>query len=221
MKIVVVGGGEIGSRLTSLLLEKKHDVVLVEKDKDRCQELADTLNIKVIHGDGTMPDVLEEAGVKKADTLVVSTRQDEINLLICLVARDMLKEMSKLKIITRASKEEYKKIFLRIGVDNIVSPETSTIEQLEGIIEPRVSDIGKLYKSMLSLVEFKVTRKSRVKDKVISKVEFPEESIVVAIRRKNNFIIPKETEKIKVGDRIIIILKKTTERRIAEMFKEE
>ena len=101
------------------------------------------------------------------------------------------------------------------------NPRRDQIEQLGNIIEPKVSDIGKLYKSMLSLVEFEVTKKSRVKDKIMTKIEFPEESSVVAIKRKDNFIIPKDTEKLVVGDKVVIILKKESERRIAEMFKEK
>jgi trk system potassium uptake protein TrkA len=215
MKIIVVGGGEIGSRLTKFLSDKKHDVVLVERDEKLCQELADRLNIKVIHGDGTRSDVLEEAGIKKADVLVVATREDETNLLVCLVAKEVLKEGSKLK----ASKDEYKKIFLKIGVDNIVSPETSTIEQLEDIIEPEISDLGKLYKSMLNLVEFEVGKKSEVIKKPANRVEFPEESLVIAIKRKDQFIIPGENEKFEAGDKVIMVLKKTMQSRIEEMFK--
>ena len=73
----------------------------------------------------------------------------------------------------------------------------------------------------LSLAEFEVTKKSRIKEKTITKIEFPEESSVVAIKRKDNFIIPKDTEKLVVGDKVVIILKKESERRIAEMFKEK
>ena len=219
MKIIVVGGGEIGSRLTKFLSDKKHDVILVERDDKLCQELADRLNIKVIHGDGTRSDVLEEAGIKKADVLVVATREDETNLLVCLVAKEVLKEGSKLRIISRASKDEYKKIFLKIGVDNIVSPETSTIEQLEDIIEPEISDLGKLYKSMLNLVEFEVGKKSEVIKKPVHRVEFPEESLVIAIKRKDQFIIPGENEKFEAGDKVIMIIKKTMQSRIEDIFK--
>lgn len=219
MKIIVVGGGEIGSRLTKFLSEKKHDVVLVEKDEKLCQELADVLNIKVIHGDGTKPEVLEEAEIKKSNVLVVATSEDETNLLICLVARDIAKDVSKLKIIARASKEEYEKIFIKIGVDYIVSPETSTIEQLEDIIEPDISDLGKLYKSLLSLAEFEVKKKSMIVNKSIKQIEFPEESSVVAIKRKDALMIPKDSDRFKVGDNVIVILKKDMQSKIEEMFK--
>lgn len=216
MKIIVIGGGEIGSRLTRLLSENKHDVVLVEIINELCQELADNLNATLIHGDGTKPDVLEEAGIEDADALVVATGEDETNLLSCLVAR----EMSSLRIITRATKEEYKKIFLKIGVNSIVSPETSTVEQLEAmIVEPDVADLAIMHKGLVDLMEFEVKDKSKLVNNAITKIEFPKESLVVAIKRMGKFIIPQEKEKLRVGDRVIIVVKKALEKKIKDMFK--
>jgi len=217
MKIIVIGGGEIGSGLTKLLSEKKHDVVLVEINNELCQELADDLNAKIIHGDGTRPDVLEEAGIKKAEALVVATGEDETNLLTCLVARETSKN---LRIIARATKEEYEKIFLKIGVNNIVSPETSTVEQLEAMItEPDIVDMAIIHEGMLELVELEAERGSEVVNKPITKIEFPKESLVVAIKRRDKFIIPQEEEKLRVGDKVIIIVRKTLEKKIKGMFK--
>ncbi len=216
MKIIVVGGGEIGSRLTKFLSEEKHDVVLVEADEELCQVLADNLNAMIIHGDGTKPDVLEEAGIKKADALVAVTSKDETNLLICLVAR----EMSKIRMITRTTKEEYKKIFLKIGVNSIVSPETSTVEQLEAMItEPDVADLTIMHKGLVELMEFEVKEKSEVVNKSITKIEFPKESLVVAIKRMGKFLIPQEKERLKIGDRVIIVVKKELEKKLKNMFK--
>ncbi len=216
MKIIVIGGGEIGSRLTRLLSENKHDVVLVEIINELCQELADNLNATLIHGDGTKPDVLEEAGIEDADALVVATGEDETNLLSCLVAR----EMSSLRIITRATKEEYKKIFLKIGVNSIVSPETSTVDQLEAMItEPDVVDMALIHEGNLELIELEVEKKSDVVNKPITKIEFPKESLVVAIKRGEKFIIPEEEEKLMAGDKVVIIVRKTLEEKIRGMFK--
>ncbi len=216
MKIIVIGGGEIGSRLTRLLSENKHDVVLVEIINELCQELADNLNATLIHGDGTKPDVLEEAGIEDADALVVATGEDETNLLSCLIAR----EMSSLRIITRATKEEYKKIFLKIGVNSIVSPETSTVDQLEAMItEPDVVDMALIHEGNLELIELEVEKKSDVVNKPVTKIEFPKESLVVAIKRGEKFIIPEEEEKLMAGDKVIIIVRKTLEEKIRGMFK--
>ncbi|MFC2143793.1 potassium channel family protein [Candidatus Aenigmatarchaeota archaeon] len=217
MRIIVVGGGEIGSRLAKFLSEEKHDIVVIEKDTNLCQELADNLNAMVIHGDGTKSDVLKEAGIKKTDALVAVTGTDEANLLTCLVAKEISKDI---RMIARTTKDEYKKIFLKIGVSSIVSPETSTVEQLENmIVEPDVADLAIMHKGLVELVEFEVNEKSKVAGKSIKKIEFPKESLVVAIKRTGNFLIPEETERLRGGDRVIIVVKKTLEKKIRDMFK--
>jgi len=216
MRIMIVGGGEIGSGLTKSLSEKKQDIVLIERDEDLCKALADELNATVIHGDATKPDVLEEVGVKEADVLVVVTGEDEINLLVCLVA----KELSNAAIITRATKEEYKKIFLKIGVSNVVSPETSTVEELKGmILEPNIVDMAVMHKGQLDLLELEVKKKSKAANRAVLKIELPMESLVVAIKREGSFIIPQETEKLKVGDRVVLIVRKDVEEKVREIFE--
>lgn len=216
MRIMIVGGGEIGSGLTKSLSEKKQDIVLIERDEDLCKALADELNATVIHGDATKPDVLEEVGVKEADVLVVVTGEDEINLLVCLVA----KELSNAAIITRATKEEYKKIFLKIGVSNVVSPETSTVEELKGmILEPNIVDMAIMHKGQLDLLELEVKKKSKAANRAVLKIELPMESLVVAIKREGSFIIPQETEKLKVGDRVVLIVRKDVEEKVREIFE--
>jgi len=216
MRIMIVGGGEIGSGLTKSLSKKKQDIVLIERDEDLCKALADELNATVIHGDATKPDVLEEVGVKEADVLVVVTGEDEINLLVCLVA----KELSNAAIITRATKEEYKKIFLKIGVSNVVSPETSTVEELKGmILEPNIVDMAVMHKGQLDLLELEVKKKSKAANRAVLKIELPMESLVVAIKREGSFIIPQETEKLKVGDRVVLIVRKDVEEKVREIFE--
>ncbi len=216
MRIMIVGGGEIGSGLTKSLSKKKQDIVLIERDEDLCKALADELNATVIHGDATEPDVLEEAGVKEADVLVVVTGEDEINLLVCLVA----KELSNAAIITRATKEEYKKIFLKIGVSNVVSPETSTVEELKGmILEPNIVDMAIMHKGQLDLLELEVKKKSKAANRAVVKIELPMESLVVAIKREGSFIIPQETEKLKVGDSVVLIVRKDVEEKVREIFE--
>jgi len=216
MRIMIVGGGEIGSGLTKSLSKKKQDIVLIERDEDLCKALADELNATVIHGDATKPDVLEEVGVKEADVLVVVTGEDEINLLVCLVA----KELSNAAIITRATKEEYKKIFLKIGVSNVVSPETSTVEELKGmILEPNIVDMAIMHKGQLDLLELEVKKKSKAANRAVVKIELPMESLVVAIKREGSFIIPQETEKLKVGDSVVLIVRKDVEEKVREIFE--
>ena len=80
MRIVIVGGGKLGYHLATNMLESKHDVRLIEKNKLRCMRLANELDVEVICGDGTEIETLEEAGTQNADCFIAVTGQDQDNL---------------------------------------------------------------------------------------------------------------------------------------------
>ena len=87
MKVIVVGGGKIGFYLTQTLLEHGHEPVLIEKDPDVCLRVANSLDLPVIQGDGTVLETLENAGIRDCDALIGVSGQDESNLVACQLAK--------------------------------------------------------------------------------------------------------------------------------------
>ena len=83
MKIIIVGGGKLGKDIADNMLERKYDVRLIEKDRAKCIELANDLDVEIICGDGTELEVLEEAGTKNADCFISVTGSDQDNF--CLL----------------------------------------------------------------------------------------------------------------------------------------
>lgn len=81
MRMIVVGGGQAGRSLARLLLERRHEVCLIEKDRARCQKLADELDAAVFPGDGSTVSVLEAAGARRADCVMAVTGVDQVNLI--------------------------------------------------------------------------------------------------------------------------------------------
>ena len=80
MKIIIVGGGKLGKDIADNMLERKYDVRLIEKNRAKCIELANDLDVEIICGDGTELEVLEEAGTKNADCFISVTGSDQDNL---------------------------------------------------------------------------------------------------------------------------------------------
>ncbi len=101
MKIIIVGGGKLGKDIADNMLERKYDVRLIEKNRAKCIELANDLDVEIICGDGTELEVLEEAGTKNADCFISVTGSDQDNL----VATQLAKKMSLMpcKVIVRAN----------------------------------------------------------------------------------------------------------------------
>lgn len=88
LRVIVVGGGKIGAALAALVLERGHEVTIVEADHDRAEVLAESVEgVRVVTGDGCEPVVLELAGIERADSVAAVTGDDEDNLVVCLLAR--------------------------------------------------------------------------------------------------------------------------------------
>ena len=87
MRIIVVGAGEVGTYVADRLSKQGHDVTIIEVDGDRGREIQGVLDVEILHGSGTDPDVLDQARVGKADLLVAVTKHDEVNILGALMAR--------------------------------------------------------------------------------------------------------------------------------------
>lgn len=88
-RIIVAGGGQVGVELSRALVSRDHQVVIVERDSDRCEILNDQYIASVIHGDATDPTVLAQAEPTVADALVALTDSVSTNLVICRIAREL------------------------------------------------------------------------------------------------------------------------------------
>jgi len=113
--IIIVGGGKVGRKLASLLIKENHEVVIIEKNEGVAEELSKELNAAIIHGDATSERILLEAGIKEADSIIITTGSDETNLLISLKA----KKLGAKRIIARVSKPENYSCFRDYGIEAV------------------------------------------------------------------------------------------------------
>jgi len=89
VKIIIVGAGEVGFHIAQRLAQESKEVVVIDKRADALRRFTDLLDVKTIHGSGSNPRVLEEAGVKDAETFLAVTDSDETNLVSCLFANGL------------------------------------------------------------------------------------------------------------------------------------
>ena len=108
MKIIIVGCGKVGCTLAEQLCNEQHEVVAIDTNPERIQELAEDLDVMGITGNGSSISVLSEAGIEDADILITVTGSDELNLLCCLIA----KKVSKCHTIARVRNPLYHKEML-------------------------------------------------------------------------------------------------------------
>ncbi len=137
MRVLVVGGGRIGSHLAEELAAKGHQVVVVEKRADRGQELmrrfAAVTAIQVIQGDGNDPAVLREAGARDADALAAATGEDEDNLVIGLLGK---REFGIRRVVGRVNNPRNDWLYSpAFGFDAAVRPAEIIVSLIEEEIE--------------------------------------------------------------------------------------
>ena len=204
MNIIIVGGGNVGYYLAKRLSDRNY-IALIEKDPKIGKTLANQMNVLVMQGDGCDPDILKQAGIKKADVVAAVTGKDEDNLVICQIAKDIYKVK---RTIARVNDSRNEKIFSRLGVD-IAIDSTAIIAK---VIEDEVSwedfiNLITFKKGKLSVLRIDLPENSPALDKQIKEISLPPDSVLVAVMRNEELLIPKGDFILKEKDEVIAITK--------------
>lgn len=204
MYILIVGGGKVGFYLAKDLSQGHHTVSLVEKDAATSEKIAKELNnILVINGDGCHTRYLEDAGINRADVVAAVTGSDEVNLMVCQLA----KQFSKVKrTVARVNDPKNSHTFNEVGVDVAVDS-TSIIAK---IIKEEVSleDLVTLMtfkRGKLALVRVDLTSESPCVNKQVMEIKLPRASVLLSIIRGEDVIIPRGGTVLQAKDDIIAL----------------
>ena len=203
MYIIIVGAGKVGYFLAKRLCQSKHSVSIVEKDKTTCEEIAKELEVLVIRGDGSDPQILEQAGAARADVVAAVTGDDEDNLIICQLAKELFHVQ---RTVGRVSDPYNEPTFSKLGVD---IPLNST-EIIAKIIEEEASfsdfvSLLSVKRGKLAIVRVDLPKDSPVIDKQVKDVQWPESSVLLSIVRQDDVVVPKGDTILKPGDDVIAL----------------
>ncbi len=201
MKVIIVGGGHLGSELASLLVREKHDIVMVEKNDKRAEYLGENLDALVLHGDGTERKILQDGSIKKCDALIAMTGDDKTNLLVCEIAKDFKVP----SIVSRVVDSSNDAIFSKLGITASINTTISSILAFRRVIEkPGKRLVNLVAGEKAEVFERLVDNKSRIANRHVK--EFEEEKFTIAAIFRNGELlkaVPKET--IQQGDTLIIV----------------
>jgi trk system potassium uptake protein TrkA len=203
MRIIIVGGGNVGYYLAKRLTKGKHVVRVIEKNKELCEKIAEELDVITINGDGCDTKFLEEAGIDKADVIAAVTGHDEDNLVICQLAKETF---GIKRTVARVNDSRNEHSFNELGVD-VPIDSTAIIAK---IIEEEVSfkdfvNLMTFKRGKLAIVRVDLAEESPVCGKQVMDIKLPEDSVLVSIIRGEDVIIPKGTTVLKPQDDIIAI----------------
>ncbi len=206
MRVVVAGAGKIGRHLAADLLERGHEVTVIEQERavlERVEAQAPP-GVSFVFGDACEPWVLEKAELQSCDVLVAATGDDEDNLVISLLAKQ---EHGVPRVIARVNHPRNEWLFTDLwGVDVALSPPhvlTALVEE-----EVTVGDLVRLFKlqgGQVSLVELRIDETAATAGRPLYELRLPPDSAVVAILRDGHVVIPQPETRLTAGDEIIAI----------------
>ncbi|MCX8082609.1 MAG: TrkA family potassium uptake protein [bacterium] len=212
MYIIIIGCGKIGSYLANLL-QDEHNVVIVDREDKAFSKLGDSFNGLYITGDGLDPDVLREAGIEKADALVVTTSNDNTNIVVAQIAK---KIFNVPKVVARVSDIGKSEIYRNLGVDPVNSTAIFASFLREKLL-------GKNFTSYLFESEkinvLEIQNTGRYTGKNINDLNISGDFKVIALIRGDEPIIPDERTIVEDNDFILGIVRLSALKRIRRLLK--
>jgi trk system potassium uptake protein TrkA len=206
MYTIIVGGGQVGAYLASLLLAEKHQIMVIENNAEKMTTLKQSIPTEmVILGSGTNPSVLEAAGIYKANVVAAVTGSDETNLVVCSLAR---LEFKVPRVIARVNNPKNAWLYTtEMGVDVALNQ----ADLLAHLIAEEMSlgdmmTLLKLRKGLYSLVEEKVHPNSIANGKALRELSFPPRCALAAIIRKGELTIPHSDVVLQPADEILAVI---------------
>ncbi|MEM1414782.1 MAG: Trk system potassium transporter TrkA [Myxococcota bacterium] len=205
MYIVVIGLGEVGRHLLSVLHADGHDVIAIDKDPAAVAYAEEHYDVACLTGYGASQEVLDRANVKSADLVVAVSDHDEVNLIAALAA----KQLGASRVIARAQGNEWARWtegirYGLLGVDVVINPRVLVGQELGRVARSHgASDVIDLAQDRVELVEMKMT--TRMANKPLSKLQLPEEALVAAYVRDGDLVVPGGADVLLPGDTVYLI----------------
>lgn len=203
MFVLVVGGGKVGYYLAKELIESGHEVVLMEKDRGRADQIADEIGSVVVPHDGCEGKYLGEAGCARADIVAAVTGDDEDNLVICQMAKH---HFAVPRTIARVNNPKNESLFRHLGVDEIISPTRMILGSIEQDIPVHeLLHLAALGEGELEIIEAHLQDGSPAIGRAAGDLTMPEGCSLFAVVRGGVAIPLRPDTTLLIGDKVIAI----------------
>lgn len=202
MYVVLAGGGKVGRYIAVDLLDDGHDVTIIEKVEDRCEQLLRDHDLLVIHGDACDVRYLEQARLERADVFAATTGDDDDNFVACQLART---SFSVPRAIARVNSPRNEEIFQRMHIEAVST--TSLISRLirEEVTVGELIHLYTLRGGKVNLVEMDIPVDSPPDPRTVADLHLPHQSVLVCIFRGDETIIPRGDTTFRAGDQVIAL----------------
>jgi trk system potassium uptake protein TrkA len=207
MRVIIVGAGKVGFNIAQMLSQENHDVILIERDEERKKNVEENLDVLTILGNGASVSVLESAKIRESDLLVAVTEQDEINIVACLIA----KNIGVPRTIARIRNPEYIETATMaqasfLGIDLVINPEKVAAKAIAELVEvPEALAVEYYADGKVMLLELSLMPNNPIVNKRLRDLDFSYPYLIVAVLRSGKIMVPRGDDLLLPYDHIFVV----------------
>ncbi len=207
--VMVVGGGETAQYLCRILHRSGVSVKIIEKNPSRCDELCIKFpEVSIICGDASNQDLLMEEGVDTTSAFVALTGLDEENIFLSLFA----KSVGHPKVVTKINRIAFDDVIKHLDLDSTIYPKNITADLIARYVRAMKNSMGSSMETLYNIIqgeveatEYTVKAGSPVTNIPLMKLNKKKDVLIAAIIRQDKVIIPRGSDKILAGDRVVVV----------------
>ena len=211
MNILIIGGGNLGTNIADRLLKQdefrmvfrsaEYKITFIEQDDERCEKLERRYNVPIFQGDGTKQELLEQVEPKKMDVAIAATNNDERNSIMALQA----KRLGIKRVIAIARDPDYVSLLEDNGIVCISAP-YATAAMVENYLDrPVMADLFEIEGGVANLIDVEIPENGAVVGMEIQQIDIPEQCVVAAIIRDEEFVVPRGKTIIQKDDHVVVV----------------
>jgi trk system potassium uptake protein TrkA len=204
LKIILAGGRKVTYYLAKSLIAKGTNVVIINKDKAYCEEMARLIKALIIHGDASKIETLQRAEIFDNDIVLALTPLDEDNLIIAQLCKRVLDIK---KVYTLVNDPENAELFKKLGIDSVISMTEILSTLIEQRVSSRLTNIMSFEEGKGLVLQLNLEEGFPANGKFLKDLGLPKGAIVGAITRNEELIVPHGDTRLKAGDRLAIMCK--------------
>lgn len=219
MKICIAGAGEVGMHLAKMLSQEMHDIVVIDLDQERLQDISLRFDVLTINGSATSIEILREATIKKCDLFISVTKSEEVNFLSAILA----KKLGANYTIARIDNYEHqlpanKTHFLELGIDSLIYPQRLAAREITSLLaQTGTTEVFDFQGGKLSMFVIKLYENAPILNKTLREAAELDKRMsyrAVAITRNNKTIIPRGDDRFQINDLVYVITNQASVRNL-------
>lgn len=209
LHIIIVGCGKVGRTLVERLSREGHDIVIIDKNADKVNEISGLYDIMGVVGNGASYSVQIEAGIETADLIVAVTESDELNLLCCIIAKQVGDCAAAARVRTPDYSKESAYIRAKLGLTLIINPDFEAAKEIARILYlPTALEVNAFAHGQAEMVKFKVPEGNILSHNTIASLgqeHITDNILICAVERGSEVYIPDGNFEILPGDNLSFV----------------